>query len=829
MKQDNSISSLTRSQCKLYQHSGGSMLLNIIIIIVIFASISAAVVYMSSSSLRQAVSSNQGANAWNMAEAGYRFLSASYIKTANTSVLATADYDKAVFLDSVDGRTYIIPNNGSFKLTVTPYWFYNTAATAGRNISVRLPGTTPTGFTMPATGQVKVGNTPGANIKTYNQGTFNSGTGIFACRLASNTTVNKGDSVYLVLNPVSPFTDNSSNTSLIQGKKLYLNLNTFSASAAAFPDRDGLIEIGSESRLYRYDKATVNGAVLTLTNLQHSDKSTFSTPITTATTVTFKKYLMATSQGKVANEERTLSFSQAILDSIASTAVSATLDTPAELAANFTRSSSVGSNYVTSQLTTSGGGKAWFSIIKSLSGATPRCGAFWYSNTSLINTLWGPPPVGSGLSLLSYDVQLKAATGNALTAGTIGLAIRAQKVATGATEPDTYLGLTFMKYNLPNLYFINGSTAINPGGTVVGQTSGTTGIVQGTPEITSGSWTTGDAKGKIRFASVTGGTGTFSNNEYLRVNGVNNVARMPASGTNYFSAATDYIPDAIKPKPSDFSPSRYNIGPLLLVLWERKVDAAGVVTTLRWLAFKDISNDDYAKGLQDFVEPAGSCTGSLCTGSDGQIVNDDASIYIRIQEKRVVLGSGSAVKLNDINVFYGDDSSRYVTPTWPARNGDTIPYNINALRRRYMAGAAPFTPVWAPDYINQWAATVDYFSHIESGTPTGSQPQFQWDAVNPSALAAITSGGGVLKICDDGSAACTSSENGTLRLTELITPNYSTTITPTTAPTYLQPEIGMIACGAVTESPYSTAGFAEFAIRTPESSYGGFVDTTLYW
>jgi len=73
MKQDNSISSLTRSQGKLYLHSGGSMMLNIIIIIVIFSSIISAVIYMSSSSLRQAVSSNQSANAWNMAEAGYRF------------------------------------------------------------------------------------------------------------------------------------------------------------------------------------------------------------------------------------------------------------------------------------------------------------------------------------------------------------------------------------------------------------------------------------------------------------------------------------------------------------------------------------------------------------------------------------------------------------------------------------------------------------------------------------------------------------------------------------------------------------------------------------
>ena len=78
----------------------------------------------------------------------------------------------------------------------------------------------------------------------------------------------------------------------------------------------------------------------------------------------------------------------------------------------------------------------------------------------------------------------------------------------------------------------------------------------------------------------------------------------------------------------------------------------------------------------------------------------------------------------------------------------------------------------------------------------------------------------VLKICNDGSATCTLAENGTLRLTELVTPNSGT---------YSQAEIGMIACGQVTTSPYSTAGFAEFAIQTPGSSAGGFIDTTLYW
>lgn len=791
----------------------GSILLNIIIIIVIFASIMSAVVYMSSSGMRQAVSSNQSANAWNLAEAGYRFLSSNYLNTNDSNGNLNADDDKAAFLRNINGRTYVIPDYGSFTITIRPYWFYNmAAATTGNNISVTLPGTAPTNFSMPATGQVKVGDTPGIGVKSYTGGTFNSTTGIFTCTLASNTNLNAGDSVYLVLNP------NATQT-ITPGSDLTLDISNF--SAGAFPSKDGLIEIGTETRLYRYSKATLptGSTVLTLSNLQHSDKSTFSKTVTggsTGTPVTFKKYIVTQSRGQVGPEQRTLTFNQAITDSVASLPpVLVKLDNVNDLNANFSRSSSV-TDYTVANLQTSGGGSAAFSIINSLSADTNgnKCGAFWYSGYNSpspafnTNTQWT-----SSNNLLSYEVQVKVGTGNALTNGTAGLAIRAKKVS--SSEPDTYLGITFMKYNLPSLYFNRqtGTMPFNPGDTVYGESSHQTGVVQGTPEITSGSWAGGNAAGKIRFASM---TGAFSNDEWLRLNNAtgNRIARV--DGNNYFPAATDYIPDTIKPKPSNFSPARYNIGPLLLVLWERKVDG-----TYRWLAFKDISNDDYAKGLQDWNNPEGSCNTSApcsysscqCPESDGQIVNDNASIYVRVQERKVVFGSGAAVKVNDINLFYGDASSRYTTP---ARPGNSNAYDIKELRKLYALGS-PFVPVWVPQYLNQWEQSVDYFSHLESGTPIGSQPQFQWDAINPNVT------GIILRICDDASVYCTSAAEGTLRLTELVTPDSGT---------YSHPEIGLLGCGGVTTNPYSTAAFAEFALKPASAAgylAGGFLGSSLSW
>jgi len=144
------------------------------------------------------------------------------------------------------------------------------------------------------------------------------------------------------------------------------------------------------------------------------------------------------------------------------------LDTPADLNNNFSLSSSVTSSAVQT-LQTSGGGSAVFAIINSLSttGSGPgayNCGAFWFSDTGFINELWAYPPAGIGKYLLDYDVQVKTGTGNNLQAGTVGLAIRAKNIG---TPSETYLGLTFMKYNLANLYFTaGGPTAINPGDTV---------------------------------------------------------------------------------------------------------------------------------------------------------------------------------------------------------------------------------------------------------------------------------------------------------------------------------------------------------------------------
>jgi len=769
----------------------GFILLAIIFGLIIFSALIAGMLYLSSSSSLETATSSQSLNAWNLAEAGYRYLATNYLNTVDNNNDGDADEEKSAFLKLIDGKQFTITNRGAINFSVLPYYFSNRTGTtaSATTFSVQLPGGTPPNFTMPASGRIKIGDDDPASVppKDYTNGSFNNGSGDFSFRLSSSTTLKRGESVYLVLNP------NITQNTLVPGNSLSLALNTYTIDN--FPRHNGSIQIGSETRLYRYTTATASGNVLTLTKLRHSDGSAFNINVTTATAVIFKKFLVLKSRGQVGSEQRTLTFYQAITDSVRQSPPEViNLNTASSLSSNFTRDTSI-TGYQVSSVQFSGGGSGAISNITALSTTTRggglndyKCGAFWYSNTSKINSNW------TINKFLNYDVQVKLSSGNDLRELTQGLAIRARNTS-GTGNPNTYLALTFMLYNLPTLYInqvaSTGNPAIAAGATVTGESSGATGTVQGTPEVTAGSWAGGNAAAKLRLVTV---TGAFSNGEYLRVNGVRR-ARAITSGA-YVPAANDYIPNEIKPSFDNFTPRQNAIGPLLLVLWERRSD-----NTFRWLAYKDVTQDIYARGLQDWPNPYGSCTSS-CNQYDGRVIDDNVTLLLRVMEKKEVLSSGgSAIKFNDLHVFYGDDSARYVA----GRTPNSFAYDIMNNRLRYMIGSTSSFPTWPPTLLSSWNPSVDYFSHIEN---PDTRPQFQWDAIN-SNITDIT----VLQFLDD----------GTLRLTELVTPESGS---------YTQSEIGMISCGNITTSGgFAVTSFADFSLKIGGSGYdyGGFSGTSMAW
>lgn len=769
----------------------GFALLTIIFGLVLFSALVAGMLYLSSSSSLETVSSNQSLNAWNLAESGYRYLAANYLNTLDQNDDGDADEEKSAFLELIDGKRFTISNRGSFSLRVMPYYFSNRSGTTSpvTNCTVQMPGSTPPNFTMPVTGKIMIGDDDPSSVppRDYGHGSFNAATGAFSFRLASPVAIKRGASIYLVLYP------SAVQNNLSPGNQLNLALNTYTGDS--FPPRNGNIQIGSEQRLYRYDTATVSGNVLSLANLRHSDGSPFNTSVLTTTPVLFKKFLVLKSLGEVGPEQRSLSFYQAIHDSTRQPPPDViNLNTAAALSGNFGRDSSIASSSVETRRFAGGGSGAIANVntlsVTNRSGGTGlndyKCGAFWYNNTSKINSNW------SITKNLSYDVQVKVSSGYQLKELTMGLAFRAQNT-TGTGNPNTFLALTFMLYNLPTLYInqvtSSGNPAITAGDTVTGESSGATGTVQGAPEITAGSWTDGNAAAKLRLVQV---TGTFVNNEFLRVNGVRRARAL--AGNAYMPAANDFIPNEIKPKFDDFSTPNHNIGPLLLVLWERKSD-----NTFRWLAYKELSYDLYTRGLQDWPSPYGTCT-STCNKYDGQVVNDNASLLIRVKEKKEALLPGFAtVKLNEVNAFYGDDSARYTG----GRIGNSYAYDIMANRLRYQIGSPSSFPTWPPKWLTSWGPAVDYFSHIEN---PDTQPQFQWDGINPNVTDIP-----VLQILHD----------GTLRLAELVTPDSGS---------YTQSEIGMIGCGNVTSANHAIS-FGDFSLKIGINGheYGGFSGTSMAW
>lgn len=80
--------------------------------------------------------------------------------------------------------------------------------------------------------------------------------------------------------------------------------------------------------------------------------------------------------------------------------------------------------------------------------------------------------------------------------------------------------------------FENGSTEIQDGDTVVGDSSGATGTAYGDPVLESGSWTNDDASGDILLRNV---SGSFSANETLTVSGTN------CATSTGFSVKENYI------------------------------------------------------------------------------------------------------------------------------------------------------------------------------------------------------------------------------------------------------------------------------------------------
>jgi len=741
---------------------------------------------------------NAGDNARNLAESGYRYAAAQYLNTEDLNSLNNADDEKAWFLEEmVDGTTYVMPEQmGTIDLTVHPYWFILSGDHGVTNsVRLRFPGTKKANFTFPNSGVIKRGEEVGSGFVSFTAVTPVTGSDDYQFTLSSSIpSLEDGTAFHFVLNP-------NANQSIQNGSNLVLAAPTGSHFV---PPKNGLIEIGAGEQLnyvgeeelanyYTYRSAVFGqpgAGQLTLYGLSWQQKMSSVNPETDVMSlrsdsrVVFKKFINMVSRGTVGSGEyvavKNINFYTPIQDSLPDPPPDVFSLTTVEDFAHFYWDSANIDLHI-QELNISGGSRGLFTVMDRIKNYTSdsdgwfKQGEVWFNNTSKINNNWE-----TNEHLLNYDLQTKVGVGKYLENGAVGISFRGRNVNTSS---ESNFGVSYLLYRHTKLGFYNGTSEIRVGDTIRGSRSNATAQVIGV-QVTSGSWGGGyydRARGILTLSNVFNvfdDQGTTDNLNVTRGGVVtNNAATVVLDSYN-----TDNIPESIKPEYGNFENNKENR--LLFVLWQKKANG-----NLRWLAYKDIQHDLYVLGKQDWPSPA----------NDGQVVNDEATLMIRIREKYEDRG-GSIVKVNEIEAFYGDAAKK---SSYISRTPNNIPYDIMTYRKRYLRGIN--FPTWAPKKIAYWDMDHDYFTHFE--LPLG-HPEFHWDALNTTVTDPA-----VFEL--DFNTAGTVSQ-GKVRISDLTTPDSGS---------YYQRELGMHSFGNITTTPYSTAGFIDFSVKFYFEGYlwGGFL------
>ena len=218
------------------------------------------------------------------------------------------------------------------------------------------------------------------------------------------------------------------------------------------------------------------------------------------------------------------------------------------------------------------------------------------------------------------------------------------------------------------------------------------------------------------------------------------------------------------------------------------------------MAYKKISLDRYVIGDQDWA--------------DGNLVNDDATILVRITEG-YDSASGTATKVNQINVYYGDQT-RFPKQT---RVRNEISYDIEHLREKYSRSTqvdpTNFEPRWPTRRLENWAAAVDYFSHIQDETITiydGRSYDCDW-TLNPSATSGYDGNQPTFVLKKD--------IDGTIILSDYVTPDTGTDLSFPKD----EADVCLHGYGNVSYAPFAVVGFNEFALKFYYAGhvFGGFM------
>jgi hypothetical protein len=261
--------------------------------------------------------------------------------------------------------------------------------------------------------------------------------------------------------------------------------------------------------------------------------------------------------------------------------------------------------------------------------------------------------------------------------------------------------------------------------------------------------------------------------------------------------SSDKIPNTIKPPGTSLNQR------LLIVLWQVKVNAAGVPTK-DWLAYallgRPASYKNPLTGERTPPDPDQKVTGYQIW-PDGR-VNDNATIGVRVEDRFVTAG-GVTTRYNDIKVFYGDASA--FTFTNDSRVKDAVATNKQRARyySAWMEVGNPgqtlpvINPAWPPNNFVLSGSTLAYWYNNQTSydyfSMTSSSPTAPYNTVTWVINASPRTGFSPVNLLSDG---CT------IRTSDFVLDSYPES----------RKEIGLVGMGDLDSSTHTVA-FDDFYIQ----------------
>ncbi len=217
----------------------GTVLLGLIVTLIILSVLGAAMLSFFTTSTMSQISGNSSMRAYYLAESGFRYADG---ELANTS-MSVRDSK----IETLHDTDYTLTNdNGTFHLDMYPFFFKTTADPGGTTIlDAKVPGGFPPGLAL-TSGYVDIDN----ERYHYSNATQSGSTVTFTRASGNWPSIDLGTTIHSASKPDGNQTINSADN--------YLDLETSTGSANAFPELNGTFRVSGTSGLWFYGKRSVN-------------------------------------------------------------------------------------------------------------------------------------------------------------------------------------------------------------------------------------------------------------------------------------------------------------------------------------------------------------------------------------------------------------------------------------------------------------------------------------------------------------------------------------------------------------------------------------------